>query len=122
MPRLAPTSRFPAETVRGATLRNFKPVCVALCLVHSLCLLAIAQTSSTRITPEPPVGKGVVVLKAARLIDGTGAAPINNAVIVITDNTITAVGSAAAVGVPANAKLIDLGDVTLMPGFIDAHT
>jgi len=75
-------------------LRNFKPVCVALCLVHALCLSAMAQTSSTRITPEPPIGKGVVVLKAARLIDGTGAAPINNAVIVVTDNTITAVGTA----------------------------
>src|SRR6185369_12645212 len=103
MPRLAPTSQFPAEVeqqlVRGATLRNFKPVCLALCLVQSLCLSAMAQTSSTRITPEPPVGKGVVVLKAARLIDGTGGAPINNAVIVVTDNTITAVGSAAAVGV-----------------------
>src|SRR5678815_1464977 len=126
MPRLAPTSRFPAEVeqqlVRGATLRNFKPVCVALCLVHLLCLSAMAQTSSTRITPEPPIGKGVVVLKAARLIDGTGAAPINNAVVVVTDNTITAVGTAGSVTVPANARLIDLGDVTLMPGFIDAHT
>src|SRR4051794_18496701 len=126
MPRLALTSRFPAEVeqrlVRGATLRNFKPVCLALCLVHALCFSAMAQTSSTRITPEPPVGKGVVVLKAARLIDGTGAAPINNAVIVVTDNTITAVGTAGSVTVPANARLIDLGDVTLMPGFIDAHT
>jgi imidazolonepropionase-like amidohydrolase len=35
---------------------------------------------------------------------------------------ITAVGSAGSVNVPANAKVIDLGDVTLMPGFIDAHT
>ena len=64
----------------------------------------------------------MVVLKAARLIDGTGAAPINNAVVVVTDNTITAVGTAGAVTVPANARMIDLGDVTLMPGFIDAHT
>src|SRR5678815_3311296 len=126
MPRLAPTSRFPAEVeqqlVRGATLRNFKPVCVALCLVHLLCLSAMAQTSSTRITPEPPIGKGVVVLKAARLIDGTGAAPINNAIVVVTDNTITAVGTAGSVTVLAGAKMIDLGDVTVLPGFIDAHT
>src|ERR1043165_7027563 len=68
-----------------------------------------------------PVGKGTVVLKAARLIDGTGAAPINDAVVVVTDNLITAVGAAGSVNVPANAKVIDLGNVTLMPGFIDAH-
>jgi imidazolonepropionase-like amidohydrolase len=74
------------------------------------------------IRPEPPIGKGVVVLKAARLIDGTGAATVNNAVVVVTDNKITAVGSAASITVPADAKVIDLGDVTLLPGFIDAHT
>jgi imidazolonepropionase-like amidohydrolase len=88
-----------------------------------LCLFApFVLTQTPRITPEAPVGKGVVVLKAARLIDGTGAAPINNAVVVVTDNTITAVGTAGSVSIPANAKTIDLGDVTLMPGFIDAHT
>ena len=64
----------------------------------------------------------MVVLKAARLIDGTGAAAIDNAVVVITDNMITAVGPSSSVSVPPNAKVIDLGDVTLLPGFIDAHT
>jgi imidazolonepropionase-like amidohydrolase len=62
------------------------------------------------------------VLKAARLIDGSGAPPIANAVIVVTDNRISAVGPAGSVSVPANATVIDLGDVTLLPGFIDAHT
>src|SRR5881392_512342 len=74
------------------------------------------------IRPQPPEGKGVVALKAARLIDGTGAPAINNAVIVVTDNRITAVGDASSVRVPADARVIDLGDVTLLPGFIDAHT
>jgi imidazolonepropionase-like amidohydrolase len=45
-----------------------------------------------------------------------------NAVIVVTDDKITAVGSAAQVRVPAGANVIDLGDTTLLPGFIDAHT
>jgi len=74
------------------------------------------------VRPVAPEGKGVTVLKAARLIDGTGAPPINNAVIVINDNKIAAVGKAGSVSIPANAKVIDLGDVTLLPGFIDAHT
>jgi imidazolonepropionase-like amidohydrolase len=74
------------------------------------------------IRPQPPEGKGVVVLRAARLIDGTGAPTVNNAVVVVTDNKITAVGDARSVHVPQGAKVIDLGDVTLLPGFIDAHT
>ncbi|HJQ11784.1 MAG TPA: amidohydrolase family protein [Gemmatimonadaceae bacterium] len=62
------------------------------------------------------------VLHAARLIDGTGAAPIINAAIVVTDDRIVAVGPAATTTAPAGAKVIELGDVTLLPGFIDAHT
>lgn len=65
---------------------------------------------------EPPI-----VLRAARLIDGTGAAPIIDAVIVVKDSMIAAVGSAGTVRVPAGARNIDLGDATLLPGFIDAH-
>jgi imidazolonepropionase-like amidohydrolase len=103
-------------------LKKFKPVVVALFLVQAMCIPVVSQTSAARITPEAPVGKGTVVLKAARLIDGTGAAMINNAVVVVTDNLITAVGTAGSVRIPANAKTIDLGDATLMPGFIDAHT
>ena len=64
----------------------------------------------------------MVALRAARLIDGTGAPPITNAVVIVTDNKITAVGDAHSVRIPSGAKVIDLGDVTLLPGFIDAHT
>ncbi|HMI49482.1 MAG TPA: amidohydrolase family protein, partial [Gemmatimonadaceae bacterium] len=62
------------------------------------------------------------VLRAARMIDGTGAPMVTNAVIVVTDDRIVAVGPAATVAVPAGARVVDLGDVTLLPGFIDAHT
>ena len=92
-----------------------------LTLILSVFTPAISQTQ-TRITPEAPIGKGVVVLKAARLIDGTGTAAITNAVIVVDNNRIAAVGPASSVNVPANARVIDLGDVTLLPGFIDMHT
>jgi imidazolonepropionase-like amidohydrolase len=67
-------------------------------------------------------GSGTVALRAARLIDGTGAAAITNGVVVVTDDKIVAVGKQGAVTIPAGAKLVDLGDVTLLPGFIDAHT
>ncbi len=59
----------------------------------------------------------VIVLKAARMFDGTSDAVTRNAVIVIEGKTIKSIGGA----VPANAEVIDLGDVTLLPGFIDSH-
>jgi imidazolonepropionase-like amidohydrolase len=57
------------------------------------------------------------VLKAARMFDGTSDAVTRNAVIVIEGKTIKSIGGP----VPANADVIDLGDVTLLPGFIDSH-
>jgi len=59
-----------------------------------------------------------IVLKAARLFDGTSDTITKNAVIVIEGNRIKSIGGA----VPADAQIIDLGDATLLPGFIDAHT
>ena len=72
--------------------------------------------------PLPMKGTGTVVLRAARVIDGTGAAPVPNGVVVVTDDRIVAVGRDGGVAVPAGARTIDLGDATLLPGFIDAHT
>ena len=70
-----------------------------------------------------PLGaQQTTVLRATRLIDGTGSAPITNAAIVVTDDHIVAFGPAATTPAPAGARVIDLGDVTLLPGFIDAHT
>src|SRR4051812_1373512 len=62
----------------------------------------------------------VIALKAARLFDGKSKTLVSNAVVLVTGNTITDVGS--NVQIPANAQVIDLGDATLSPGFIDAHT
>jgi imidazolonepropionase-like amidohydrolase len=89
----------------------------AALLAFCLPTLALAQAPT-----NPIAGTGTVVLKAARVIDGTGAAPIQNGAVVITDDKIVAVGPAATVRVPAGARTVDLGNATLMPGFIDAHT
>ena len=62
-----------------------------------------------------------LVLRAARLFDGTGAAPGRDGVVVVTGDRITAAGAASRVTIPAGAPIIDLGDATLLPGFIDTH-
>lgn len=61
-------------------------------------------------------------LHASTLIDGTGADPIDNAVLVVTDGVITAVGTETGVQVPGTAEHVDLHDATLIPGLIDCHT
>jgi imidazolonepropionase-like amidohydrolase len=60
------------------------------------------------------------VLKAARMFDGKSSALAAPGLVVITDGKIAGVGAGATV--PTGAEVIDLGDATLMPGFIDAHT
>lgn len=88
-----------------------------------LCLISLAgQTFAQLGAPGEKKGKGTVVLRAAQIIDGTGAEPIKNGAIVVTDDKISAIGPFAAMTVPAGTRVIDLGDATLMPGFIDAHT
>jgi len=89
----------------------------------------IIPAAALLLAPVPAVvhaqelkGSGTVALRAARLIDGTGAAAITNGVVVVTDDKIVAVGKQGSVNIPAGAKLVDLGDVTLLPGFVDAHT
>jgi imidazolonepropionase-like amidohydrolase len=66
-----------------------------------------------------PLVAQTIAIKAARMIDGTGAAPVSNAVVLIDGDTITAAGSNLAI--PPNATVIDLGNATILPGFIDAH-
>jgi hypothetical protein len=62
----------------------------------------------------------VLVLKAARLFDGKSNSLVTPGVVVVTGGKISAAGANATV--PAGAEVIDLGDATLLPGFIDAHT
>lgn len=63
---------------------------------------------------------GVTAIRAGAVIDGTGAPPIAEAVILIEDGRIAAVGPDVAI--PSGARVIDLSDQTLLPGFIDAHS
>ena len=70
---------------------------------------------------EPAIAADqVIALKAARLFDGKSRALIQDGVVLAQGDKITDVG--ANVAIPPGAQVIDLGDATLSPGFIDAHT
>lgn len=68
-----------------------------------------------------PALADTVVVSAARMIDVATGASIANPVVVVTDGRVTASGTAGSVTVPAGAKRIDLGGLTLLPGLIDMH-
>ena len=60
-----------------------------------------------------------VLIQAGRLIDGTGGPPRRNVVIVVEGDRIAAVGT--DVPKPAGARIVDLSDRTVLPGYIDCH-
>ena len=60
-------------------------------------------------------------ITGATLIDGTGSAPLPDAVVLIEGSDIADVGSAQAVRIPDGAELIEAPGMTLMPGLIDTH-
>jgi imidazolonepropionase-like amidohydrolase len=91
---------------------------VATILAACLATISIPLAANAQ-QPQQAPGK-VIVLKAARMFDGKSNSLTTPGLVVITGNKITAVGSGATV--PAGAQVIDLGDATLLPGFIDAHT
>jgi imidazolonepropionase-like amidohydrolase len=86
------------------------------------CVLGLAAaifTQASLADPASPVPAGPIVLKAARLFDSVSGKLVEHGVVVVLGQKIEAVGSDAKI--PANAEVIDLGDATLLPGFIDAH-
>lgn len=86
----------------------------ALALVPALVLVAPPARADDEAKPA------TTVLRARRLFDGRGDAFVADAVIVVEGSKIKAVGH--GISVPAGAKVVDLGDATLLPGFIDCHT
>jgi imidazolonepropionase-like amidohydrolase len=85
-----------------------------------LVAVVFAAAASPGAWAQTPAAEAeVVVLKAARMFDGRADSTVPNAVIVVERGTIKAAGS--GLPGPAGARVIDLGDATLLPGFIDAH-
>src|SRR5256885_3432284 len=89
----------------------------AFCILHSYnrCMRKLALL--VLLAPTVLAAQTVTYVRAARMLDGRGGAIVSPASITITGNKITAINSKA----PDGANVIDLGDVTLMPGLIDAH-
>jgi imidazolonepropionase-like amidohydrolase len=88
-------------------------------MVKNNSLLVALIVAALPVSAQSPPAQATI-LKAARLIDGTGAAPVVPPMIRIEGDRIVAVGP--NVRIASGARVIDLGDGTLVPGLIDLHT
>ena len=83
-------------------------------------LLVLVGWSAQSSLAQAPAG-GIVALTGARVINGTGAAPLDQATILIANGRIEAVGAGPTVTIPAGATRIDVSGKTIVPGLINAH-
>ncbi len=69
-----------------------------------------------------PEATGAFAIVGARLIDGTGAAPIEDSVVVVRDGRITAAGVKGSVKLPPGLKIIHADGQSLLPGLWEMHS
>ena len=89
---------------------RFQVLCIAV-------ILACGAAVGSQRGPAAPV----TAIVGARLVDGTGAAPIDNSVVLVSGDRITAAGPRASVLVPQGATVVNAASKTVIPGLIDVH-
>jgi imidazolonepropionase-like amidohydrolase len=97
------------------------PVAVVCVLALHGCAEEPAEQRSPGAVPPAPAGN-VTAFTGARVIAGDGGAAIDNAVMLVRDGELVAVGAAGAVDLPQDALRVDLTGKTVMPAIVDAHT
>lgn len=100
------------------SMRYLASILLYLLVVSTAQINQSAQTQSP--TPKPP--ETVYLLKPARIFDGESIQPHGDWVVLVRGEKIEAVGPASEVKAPAEARVIELPGMTLMPGLIEAHS
>ncbi len=94
-------------------------------LVSLLCLSVVILTAFGQASRSADSGRRVkeqiLAITGATLIDGSGRAPLPDAVVVVAGDRIRAAGPRRSIAVPAGARVIDARDLIIAPGFIDMH-
>lgn len=87
-------------------------------LIASITITVFAQQDRQQfIRTDAPL----IALTHVRIIDGTGAAAVDDQTIVISGGKIQSIGPAKTATVPANAQTIDLSGYTVLPGLVGMH-
>lgn len=104
------------------TARQSSRVAVLVLALAAL-LLPSSRTlgAQSRATGRPARPDTLLAFVGATLIDGTGAPPLTDAVVVVSGSRIAAVGGRATTAVPRGARVIDVAGKWMTPGFVDAN-
>ena len=86
-------------------------------LIISATLFFQSGVSFARPLPEPTS----LALVGGRLIDGYGGSPLENSVILVSGDSITAIGRVGQLPVPPEARIIDTNGMTVLPGLWESH-
>ena len=89
-------------------------------VLQMLPLRSIALACLLLVVSHPAVGQ-TTYIKAGRMIDVADGRVLNDRVIVVEGDRIERVGSGSAIDIPSGARVIDLGDRTVLPGLFDMH-
>src|SRR3954452_10675866 len=95
-------------------MKTYRSFCT---LLVGILLLTVSAVSQAQIPASD-----AIVLRGARVIGGAGGSPIDDAVIVIRDGHILAIGPAASVTPPTGSNVIDYSGKTIITGLISAHS
>jgi adenine deaminase len=100
----------------GAPMNQLR---IAASLLIGAAAMGLVPNTHAQTAPTPAAAPRPIVLKANHLFDSVSGQMLDHGVIVVVGKTIQAVGT--DLKVPEGAQVIELGDATLLPGFIDAH-
>jgi imidazolonepropionase-like amidohydrolase len=89
----------------------------ALILLISFAATLVGQTQNEFIRVNAPV----VALTHVRIIDGTGAAPVEDQTVVVAEGKIRSIGPSASTTVPGGAQTLDLAGYSVLPGLVGMH-
>src|SRR5262249_44719642 len=95
---------------------------VLLVVIYSLAVNAPASRGPQTGVSKPEQAPGSYLLKPARVFDGDSATLHEGWVVLVRGELIEAAGPAGDVQAPAEARVVDLSGLTLMPGLIEGHS
>ena len=108
---------------RGERREKYEPI---LCVLRERCVPALWLVAAIVISDAvhaqpPPVTAAPIAIVGARVIDGTGAPPMDDVVVVVGGDRIRAAGTRAQTRVPPGAAVVQAAGKVLIPGLVDVH-